>query len=54
MGQNCSDLLQKGGKTQGKLFQNRGKWRIFCTKKGASDECFIEKRGQAPPYHCFI
>ena len=36
MGQICSNLLQNRGKIQGKLFQNRGKWRIFCTKKGAS------------------
>lgn len=36
MGQNCSDLLQNRGKTQEKLFQNRGKWRICCCKKGAS------------------
>lgn len=58
MGQNCSDLLQKGGKTQGKLFQNRGKWRIFCTKKGASDECFIKKGGACPLivalYKCYF
>lgn len=49
MGQDCSDLLQNRGKIQGKLFQNRGKWRIFCTKKGASDECFVAKKGANAP-----
>lgn len=54
MGQNCSDLLQKGAKHKGNCSKIGASGEYFALKRGASDECFIEKRGQAPPYRCFI